>query len=75
MEIFQTEAAQTLGLLTTRLSGLLLLARFFGARGAFAAQPASDLLGVLIAGGMLWQVYRRYPVSASVSGQPPAVSG
>ena len=43
---------------------LLALAHFFG---AFAAQPASDLLGVLIAGGMLWQVYRRYPVSASTS--------
>ena len=50
---------------------LLILAHFFGARGAFAAQPASDLLGVLIAGGMLWQVYRRYPVSASVPVQQP----
>jgi len=44
---------------------LLALSSAYGARGAFAAQPASDLLGVLIAGGMLWQVYRRYPVGAS----------
>jgi putative MATE family efflux protein len=44
---------------------LLALAHLYGARGAFAAQPASDIAGVLIAGTMLWQVYRRYPVSAS----------
>ena len=53
---------------------LLVLAHLYGARGAFAAQPASDLLGVLIAGGMLWQVYRRYPVGASAP-QPRSGAG
>jgi len=43
MEIFQTEAAQTLGLLTTRLSGLLLLAPVFSSR----AIPMKVRTGIL----------------------------
>ena len=45
------------------IPALLVLARFYGVYGAFAAQPASDIVGVFVAGAMLWQVYRRYPVS------------
>ena len=45
------------------IPALLILAHFYGVYGAFAAQPASDIVGVFVAGAMLWHVYRRYPVS------------
>ncbi len=41
------------------------LANTFGVKGAFAAQPVADVLGLLIAGPMLWKAYRQYPPSAS----------
>ena len=44
------------------IPALFLLSHLYGVYGAFAAQPASDVIGVFIAGGMLLQVYRRYPV-------------
>jgi len=46
---------------------LLVLAHAFGVHGAFAAQPVADVLGLLVAGAMLWRAYRQYPVSASAS--------
>ena len=45
------------------IPALLILSRSYGVYGAFAAQPAADIGGVLVAGSMLLQVYRRYPAS------------
>ena len=42
---------------------LLILSNYYGVYGAFAAQPVTDVVGVFVAGTMIWQVYRRYPVS------------
>jgi len=50
---------------------VILFANVFGVRGAFAAQPLADVLGLLIAGPMLWKAYREYPPSASAP-QPVA---
>jgi len=44
---------------------MLPLARAFGAQGAFATQGVADVLGLLVAGPMLWHAYRRYPPGAS----------
>lgn len=44
--------------------GLLIFSNLYGARGAFAAQPVSDVISVFVVAGMLWQVYRRYPPGA-----------
>lgn len=48
------------------LPGLLLLPRYFGVAGAFAAQPVAEALTLLVSGGILWKTYRQYPISASV---------
>jgi len=40
---------------------LFLLSAHFGVTGAFAAQPVADVLGLFVAGGMLWKAYRQYP--------------
>ena len=45
---------------------LILLSDIFGVYGAFAAQPVSDVLGLLIASEMLSRAYRQYPLTASV---------
>ena len=48
------------------IPALILLSDNFGVYGAFAAQPLSDVLGLLIASAMLLRTYRQYPVTASV---------
>ena len=35
---------------------------------AIAALTVADVLGLLVAGAMLWRTYRRYPVTPGVSG-------
>jgi len=49
------------------IPAVIVLARVFGVHGVFVAQPVADVLGLLIAGTMLWRTYRRYPVTASAS--------
>lgn len=44
---------------------LFVLAHAYGVHGVYAAQPVADVLGLLVAGTMLWRVYRRYPVQGS----------
>lgn len=68
---FQGMGVRALVLTTTRgvvfvVPALIILAHFFGVHGAFAAQPAADLFGLLVAGSMLWRAYRQYPLSASI---------
>ncbi|MBN1676290.1 MAG: MATE family efflux transporter [Kiritimatiellae bacterium] len=46
------------------IPALLLLPNLFGVYGAFAAQPVSDVLALLIAGAMLLRAYRQYPATA-----------
>ena len=41
---------------------LLVMSHYYGVRGAFTAQPISDVVGVFITAAMLLQVYRRYPI-------------
>jgi putative MATE family efflux protein len=50
------------------LPGLFLLSSYFGVTGAFAAQPVADVLGLFVAGTVLWRVYRKYPPSATACG-------
>ena len=50
---------------------LIVLVHIFGVHGAFAAQPVADVLGLFVAGAMLYRAYRQYPVSASVPVQSP----
>ena len=50
------------------IPGVIILARVFGVHGVFVAQPVADVLALLVAGTMLWRTYRRYPVTAGVSG-------
>ena len=54
------------------LPGLLLLPARFGVIGAFAAQPAADVLALFITAVCLWRVYRRYPPAEST---PAVVAG
>jgi Na+-driven multidrug efflux pump len=49
------------------IPGLILLSDIFGVYGAFAAQPVSDVLGLLTASTMLLRAYRQYPVTASLT--------
>jgi Na+-driven multidrug efflux pump len=52
--------------------GLVLLPLFFGATGAFAAQPAADVLSLFITAALMVPVYRKYPPSATAETVPPA---
>lgn len=50
---------------------VIVLARFFGVHGAFAAQPVADVLGLFVTAVMLRRAYQQYPSKASAP-QPQA---
>jgi len=54
------------------IPALFLLSHYYGAVGAFAAQPVADTLSAAVTAVILVSVYRRYPPSASAV-RPPAV--
>lgn len=57
------------------LPGLLVLPSLFGVTGAFAAQPVSDVLSLLVAGAVVWRVYRQHPPSATEAREAEAAGG